>query len=101
MTDQANEQREAAKKKLAEAREARDKESERMAKAKPTPTQEENDLARLGVYVGEHEDDGSGPDPHQPGAARKPVDHQKRQVEADRSAQRSPYSTRASSPSHE
>jgi hypothetical protein len=30
---------------------------------KPTPTQEENDLAALGVAVDPHEDDGSGPSP--------------------------------------
>ena len=30
---------------------------------KPTPTQEENDLAALGVSVDPHEDDGSGPPP--------------------------------------
>lgn len=33
----------------------------RMDSSKPTPTQEENDLARLGVHVDEKEDDGSGP----------------------------------------
>jgi hypothetical protein len=30
---------------------------------KPTPTQEECDLAKLGVALEEHEDDGSGPSP--------------------------------------
>ena len=34
---------------------------ERMDSAQPTPTQEENDLARLGVHVDEKEPDGSGP----------------------------------------
>ena len=29
----------------------------------PTPTQEENDLAALGVHTDEHADDGSGPSP--------------------------------------
>ena len=64
------EQEEAAKKHLADERAAREKAQgehrERMAKAKPTPTQEEADLAALGVHVTEHEDDGSGPDPNQP-----------------------------------
>ena len=32
-------------------------------KGKPTPTQEENDLAAHGAHFLEHEDDGSGPDP--------------------------------------
>jgi hypothetical protein len=27
----------------------------------PTPTQEENDMARMGIRVDEHKDDGSGP----------------------------------------
>lgn len=33
------------------------------AQGKPTPTQEENDRAKLGEHVTEKEDDGSGPDP--------------------------------------
>lgn len=38
--------------------------SERLSKGKPTPTQEENDRAKLGEHILTHEDDGSGPDPH-------------------------------------
>jgi hypothetical protein len=34
---------------------------ERMDSSQPTPTQEENDLARLGVQIDEKEADGSGP----------------------------------------
>ena len=34
----------------------------RYADAQPTPTQRENDLAKLGVHVADKEDDGSGPD---------------------------------------
>ena len=34
------------------------------AKGKPTPTQEENDLAAHGAHITEHDEDGSGPDPH-------------------------------------
>jgi len=34
---------------------------ERMDSSQPTPTQEENDLARLGIHVDEKEPDGSGP----------------------------------------
>jgi hypothetical protein len=48
--------REASEKSRAEA-------EERLTKGKPTPTQEENDLAMLGHHVLEHEDDGSGPEP--------------------------------------
>ena len=33
-------------------------------KGKPTPTQEENDLAALGAHFHEHEADGSDPDPN-------------------------------------
>jgi hypothetical protein len=58
---------EAAKKQLAADREASERSraefAERM-KGKPTPTQEENDLAVLGAPVFEKEDDGSGPDPN-------------------------------------
>jgi hypothetical protein len=58
---------EAAKKQLAADREASEKSrhefAERM-KGKPTPTQEENDMAMLGAPVFEKEDDGSGPDPN-------------------------------------
>jgi hypothetical protein len=75
MTD--NEQTTAAKKRLADERAARDKANEQQAKmaagVKPTPTQEENDLAASGVYVAEHEDDGSGPDPNSLQAKEKQI----------------------------
>jgi hypothetical protein len=32
----------------------------RMDESRPTPTQEENDLAKLGVHVDQKQDDGSG-----------------------------------------
>jgi hypothetical protein len=35
--------------------------AERM-KGRPTPTQEENDMAMHGAHILEHDDDGSGPD---------------------------------------
>jgi len=52
---------EEARKKVKEDREAREKSSREMSSAdvKPTPTQEENDLAASGVHVPEHEPDGS------------------------------------------
>ena len=61
----------AAKAQLAankEAREKQGKEGEAAAAAvKPTPTQEENDLAAMGVHVPEKEPDGSQPvDPNAP-----------------------------------
>jgi len=34
----------------------------RLSRGKPTPTQEENDMAMHGARILEHEDDGSGPD---------------------------------------
>jgi hypothetical protein len=38
---------------------------QRQLKMKPTPTQRENDLAKLGLLdIDSKEDDGSGPDPH-------------------------------------
>jgi hypothetical protein len=36
----------------------------KIAAGKVTPTQDENDRARLGEHIKEHADDGSGPDPH-------------------------------------
>jgi hypothetical protein len=84
------------KKKLADEREARDKSAkagtrEGVAGSKPTPTQEENDLAASGVHVMEHEDDGSGPDPNSPEA---------KQSEANKAPQqRGGYATRQATPS--
>ena len=68
------------RKKLKDEREAREKASQEHAKSvaevKPTPTQEENDLAASGVYLEEHEHDGSPADPNAPqdkqAEARKP-----------------------------
>jgi hypothetical protein len=60
-------QTEAAKKAVAEEQKAAEKSRAEYAertKGKPTPTQEENDLAMHGAHILEHEDDGSGPDPH-------------------------------------
>ena len=52
-----------ARKKLADERSAREKATKEHAKmvadVKPTPTQEECDLAASGVYLAEHEPDGS------------------------------------------
>jgi len=62
----ADDAMEAAKKALAEERKIREKSAaeyaERM-KGKPTPTQEELDLAKLGATFTEHEADGSKADP--------------------------------------
>jgi hypothetical protein len=87
MTD--NEHTTAAKKRLADDRAARDKANEAQAKmasgVKPTPTQEENDLAALGVHLMEHEHDGSA-DPNEP---------QTKQAEAGK---RGSYQTRTATP---
>jgi hypothetical protein len=94
---QTNEQRtEAAKKQLAEQKEARDKKqaelNEASAGVKPTPTQEENDLAKMGVYVPEHEPDGSPPeDPNAPQDKRS----------GPTPTQRAGYRTRSSTPTSE
>jgi hypothetical protein len=56
-----------AKRQLEKDREASERSRAEFAertKGKPTPTQEENDLAVLGAPVFEKEDDGSGPDPN-------------------------------------
>jgi hypothetical protein len=52
---------------------------------KPTPTQAENDRAAKGEHILEHEDDGSGPDPHltkQAEADKKPATYQTRAAHA-------------------
>jgi hypothetical protein len=38
--------------------------AERLGKGRPTPTQEECDMAMLGAHIHQHDDDGSGPDPY-------------------------------------
>jgi hypothetical protein len=57
----------AVREQLAKDAEARKKSTEeyakRMENAKPTPSQEENDRARLGEDVSDKADDGSGPEP--------------------------------------
>lgn len=58
---------EAAKRELEDGKKLKEQiraEHEKRAKWKPTPTQEENDLAACGVHVLEKEEDGSGPDPN-------------------------------------
>jgi hypothetical protein len=82
----------AARKKLADDKAAREKASKERAKSvseiKPTPTQEECDLAALGVYLPEHEDDGSGPEPGAPETKT-----------AEAAKPKASYSTRAASAS--
>ena len=88
--DEANKKRaEEVKKKLAEDREARSKATKDVSAVKPTPTQEENDLAASGVHVTEHEDDGSGPDPNV---------LQDKQSEANKPAAKGSYQTRTAAP---
>jgi|SoimicmetaTmtLPB_FD_contig_31_9740095_length_561_multi_2_in_0_out_0_1 hypothetical protein len=81
------------KSRLAEERAAREKSQaehrEVTAKIKPTPTQEENDLAASGEHVSQHEPDGS-PEEVSP--------HVKREAEASKPAGRGSYSTRATTP---
>jgi hypothetical protein len=60
----------------------------------PTPTQEENDLAALGVHTDEHADDGSGPSPQ---FELVNTAHTKKQTEASKPAGGN-YQTRAASP---
>ena len=84
----ADEAREAAERGVDERAEAMNKQNEekaeREAKVKPTPTQRENDLAKVGALdIDSKEDDGSGPD----------YEHQKRVMEG-RLPGGSPYETR-------
>jgi hypothetical protein len=64
-------------------------------KGKPTPTQEENDEARLGKYFSEHEADGSDPDPS--GAVTKHMESKPGGSYATRQTQ----ATHTRSPEHE
>ena len=79
---------EAAKKRLAEQKSAREAQAkEAPTEGKPTPTQEENDLAKLGAHITEHEPDGSPSD--------DPSAPQTKQAVPSRGA---PYQTRQSKP---
>ena len=105
----SNESVEVARKRLEQDKElverSRQEYAERM-KGKPTPTQEENDLAVCGAHIVEHEDDGSGPDPfimpqqhpfqqgrpqqrHLEGQRSPGGDYQTRQSQASQGQQRS------------
>jgi hypothetical protein len=67
MADQVQHENEAAKQQLTEERKVSDKTRAdfiERTKGKPTPTQEENDLAVLGAHFHEHEPDGSELDPN-------------------------------------
>jgi hypothetical protein len=100
--------REAAVKTANDTLEAQRKEREfnnaeadrRMNQTKPTPTQQENDLARLGVPVLEKEDDGSGPDPTTltPEEQRKLREETDKRRSAAASSDAAPYRTRAAEP---
>jgi hypothetical protein len=76
-----------ADKKLAERSRA---EFAQRSKGKPTPTQEENDLAMCGAHILEHEADGSDPDPnvrhaedkHLEASPSRPQNYQTRQHRA-------------------
>ena len=89
----AEDQNEAAKKRLADAKEVQEKthrEYEEKSKGKPTPTQEENDRAAMGEHVVEKEPDGSPEEGPTAGT-------QTRQSEA-RPGSGGDYQTRASKP---
>jgi hypothetical protein len=76
-----------AKKVLADDKEVRAKQDAQravMAKAKPTPTQEECDLAALGVHVEEHEEDGSPLEKKELDAKKPAGSYQTRATEASR-----------------
>jgi hypothetical protein len=98
--EQAARDQQAAKEREGKAREQIKKQNEdrqRMvdegaaatAEIKPTPTQEENDLAAMGVPVPEHEPDGS------PVEGEVPTQQQRKQMEGQRGQ---PYTTRAVPP---
>lgn len=89
-----------AKKRIGEERKAREEAVSRNAKmvseVKPTPTQEEADLAASGVYLAEHEPDGST-DPTVPQDKDKQSEQYKnKQSEAGKPTTRAAYQTRSS-----
>jgi hypothetical protein len=89
----------ATKKRLADEKAAREKKQaeqrDAMAGVKPTPTQEENDLAASGEHLGEHEPDGSPPDPNAPPPGEP---RHTREAKPSQQPSRGDYSTRASAP---
>ena len=94
-----SEHEEATKKRLADEQKAREKaqaeQRDASSAVKPTPTQEENDLAASGVHVVEHEPDGSPPDP----GVRPPRRHSTRQSRSgEANAGRGNYPTRSVQP---
>lgn len=109
MTD--SEHTTAAKKRLADERAARDKANEAQAKMatgiKPTPTQEENDMAAMGVHIIDHEHDGSPeleaqtrqsePAKRERGSPDHPNEPQTKHTEAAKH-ERGGYQTRATTP---
>jgi hypothetical protein len=90
---------EATKKRLADEKQARERahaeQRDSPGTVKPTPTQQENDLAASGVHVTEHEPDGSPPDP----GVSTPASTSMRQSEAKpAAASRGNYPTRTMQP---
>jgi hypothetical protein len=101
---QQAEQEEATKKRLAEERQTREKahaeQRDATTAVKPTPTQEENDLAASGVHVIDKAPDGSLPDQGiTPTAAG--TTSSTRQVEAKKPAARGDYQTRGAASHHD
>jgi hypothetical protein len=95
----------ANKKRLADERAAREKKQveqrEAMAGVKPTPTQEENDLAATGEHLTEHEPDGSPEQPPAPPPDPPPEGGATAHRETKPSQQptsRGDYSTRTAAP---
>ena len=89
---------EAARKQLEENRKRQEgsaREYAEKTQGKPTPTQEENDLAALGAHVLEKEDDGSGVDPNNQ-AQNAPPHGETKTAEAKKPS--ATYATRAATP---
>jgi hypothetical protein len=87
---------EAARQRIADSKEiveqSRAEYADRM-KGKPTPTQEENDLAAEGAHILEHEHDGSDPDPHVEARTAR-----SKTSEAKKPATQGSYQTRQAAP---
>jgi len=65
---------------------------------RPTPTQDELNRSAMGEHILEHEDDGSGPDPHEEANAKARAAGAGKHLEASKPAQA--YQTRQAAPTH-
>jgi hypothetical protein len=98
MTDQAAAAKEQLSKQADERKKANDEANKRMESSKPTPSQEENDLARLGAPPEKLADDGSGPEPKVVLVQRVTEPTETRELTPESKPAASSYQTRQTTP---